>query len=268
MRKLKSKLNLVTGLILTITIFTSCGGGGKQTDIAKVKPEKVEISGDLSDYLQVVDNEYEITDDFGGKLTIKVKAIKPISAEEFEANEFNLSASLLAENGTPVSGTGEFTVDFGYEDKLRSLLKKGSGEEVIQLKEVMGNYKAEEHAGKVKKFTVSSTMAIKEATETSTTDSLGDSNISSEEPISETGSEDWDKMLNDYDAYVTDYIRIYKKAMKGDNSAILEYPALMEKANALSESMKAAQNENKLSTKQVARMAKIQVKMLEAASEN
>ena len=75
-------------------------------------------------------------------------------------------------------------------------------------------------------------------------------------------------MLDDYDEYVTEYIKFYKKAMKGDNSALAEYPAMMEKATKLSESMTEAQNDNKLSAAQIARMMKIQTKMLQAASTN
>lgn len=283
MENFKSKLNKLIIIILTTVLSTSCGGGGNQSDIAKVKPDKVEISGDLADYLQVVDNEYEITDDWGGKLTIKVKAIKQMSVEELKANDFNLSASLLGENGSPVSGTGEFTVDIGFEDKLLSLLKKGSGEEVIQLKEIFNNYKAEEHASKCKKFTVSSTMTVKEEANVSANDTSEDSasirsDVSTDigndysdnttsDVISDSGNEDFDKMLVDYDDYVTQYIKFYKKAMKGDDNAFAEYPALMEKATVLSRSMKKAKSENKLTAKQIKKMMEIEMKMLQAASE-
>lgn len=81
---------------------------------------------------------------------------------------------------------------------------------------------------------------------------------------SESVSEDWDKMLDDYEEYVDQYVVLYKKAMKGDNSAITEYPALMEKANELQQSMEKAQNDNNLSPDQITRMTKIQTKMMKA----
>lgn len=79
-----------------------------------------------------------------------------------------------------------------------------------------------------------------------------------------TGSEDFDQMLNDYESYVNEYVSFYKKAKNGDQSALAEYPTLMEKATKLQESMQEAQNNNQLSTSQITRMSKIQMKMLEA----
>ena len=70
-------------------------------------------------------------------------------------------------------------------------------------------------------------------------------------------------MLDDYDEYVTEYVKFYKKAMKGDNSAMAEYPAMMEKATKLQESMEKAQGNDQLSAKQISRMMKIQAKMVE-----
>ncbi len=79
-----------------------------------------------------------------------------------------------------------------------------------------------------------------------------------------SGSEDYDKMLDDYDEYVTEYVKFYKKAMKGDQTALAEYPEMMEKATKLQESMQEAQGNNQLSATQIGRMAKIQTKMLQA----
>lgn len=82
-----------------------------------------------------------------------------------------------------------------------------------------------------------------------------------------SGSKDWDKMLNDYEDYVVEYLKFYKKAMEGDYSAISKYPALMQKATALQQSIAKAQNDNELSATQVQRMLKIQIKMTNAALE-
>jgi hypothetical protein len=52
--------------------------------------------------------------------------------------------------------------------------------------------------------------------------------------------------------------------MKGDNSAMSEYPIIMEKANELQKSMEEAQGNNELSIEQNRRMVEIQNKMLKA----
>jgi hypothetical protein len=87
--------------------------------------------------------------------------------------------------------------------------------------------------------------------------------------ITKTNSEskDWDKMLDDYEDYVDEYIKFYKKAIKGDQSAMSEYPALIEKATKLQTSMENAQKDNELSSNQIQRMMKIQTKMTNAAME-
>ena len=77
-------------------------------------------------------------------------------------------------------------------------------------------------------------------------------------------SSDFDKMLIDYENYVDQYLIMYKKAMNGDQTAMTEYPALMEKAQELEQSMKDAQNNKELTVQQAKKMNDINFKMLEA----
>lgn len=232
MKQIKQTLNLLTIAIMAAMLTTSCGGGSKKSEIAKVKPEKIEISGDLADYLQIVDNEYEITDDWGGNLSIKVKAIKALTEDEMKDKDFDISASLLGDNGMPVSGTGEFEMEYTSKDKLMSLLKKGSGEEVIQLKAGLGDYKAEEHAEKSKKFSVSSTIKEKEEPTVSSTESSDNSSASSDESTSASSSSDCDQFITDYEEFVSSYIAILKKykANPTDMSILTEYSEMASKA--------------------------------------
>lgn len=75
-------------------------------------------------------------------------------------------------------------------------------------------------------------------------------------------------MLDDYEAYADKYITTMKK-VNGDDSldALFDYPDLLEKAKKLEKSLKEAETSKSLSSKQVKRMAKIQVKMMNAMSE-
>jgi len=82
---------------------------------------------------------------------------------------------------------------------------------------------------------------------------------------STSNSENWDQMLNDYEEYVNEYLKFYKKAIAGDMSALSEYQELLDKATALETSMTAAQNDDKLSAAQISRLMKIQTKMLQGA---
>ena len=75
----------------------------------------------------------------------------------------------------------------------------------------------------------------------------------------------YDKMLDDYESYVNQYIALIKKASTGDQSAILEYPKFMQKAQQLEQSMKQAENSGQLTIQQAKRMNDINFKMLEEA---
>lgn len=73
-----------------------------------------------------------------------------------------------------------------------------------------------------------------------------------------------DKLLDDYESYVDQYIKMYKKAMNGDVSAMSEYPALMEKAQNFEESVNEAERGGRLTTEQIKRMNSINMKMIDA----
>lgn len=152
--------HLFLTIIIVMGIFHySCNNGGNKSRIAIVKPDKIEISGDLEDYLQVIDNEYEIIDDFGGKLSIKVKALKALPKNDLW-NDIKISASILGENGMPVTGTGEFEIFKSSKERVLQLLKKGSGEEVIELGSDITQYDDTKHAAKSKKFVLSSALLM------------------------------------------------------------------------------------------------------------
>jgi len=109
---MKKSLKVIVSIIIGIVLMSSCGGG--KSDVAKVKPEKIQITGDLSEYLQIIDGEYEVTDNFGAHLSIKVKALKALKEDEMKDKNFELSASLLNENGMPISGTGDLICYGGF----------------------------------------------------------------------------------------------------------------------------------------------------------
>ena len=74
--------------------------------------------------------------------------------------------------------------------------------------------------------------------------------------------DDWDKVLNEYEKYVDQYIKTYKKAMKGDMTAMSEYVKLAEKAQKLAEQLEDAEDD--MSAAQLKRYAKITEKMTKA----
>ena len=82
---------------------------------------------------------------------------------------------------------------------------------------------------------------------------------------SESGADDWDKILDEYESFVDKYIKLVKKAANGDMSAITEYASCLEQAEILSKKLEKAKSN--LTSKQTSRFAKIQSKLLNAAAD-
>ncbi|MDY6374081.1 MAG: DUF6591 domain-containing protein, partial [Bacteroidales bacterium] len=80
---------------------------------------------------------------------------------------------------------------------------------------------------------------------------------------SSSGDEDWDSLIDSYEEYVDKYISYMEKAMKGDMSALAEYPSLLEKVEEYSTKMNKAKGN--MSSSQMSRYMKITNKMTEAA---
>lgn len=77
-----------------------------------------------------------------------------------------------------------------------------------------------------------------------------------------SGSEDWDKILDEYEAYCTKLASYAKKAKAGDMSAMTEYASLLESAESLQKKLENAGSD--LSVAQAARLQKIAAKMTQS----
>jgi len=252
-------------ILISLTIaLISCGESSKTSKIAIVTPEKTSVSGDLNGYIEVLDNEYELIEDWGAKISIKIKALQPYPNVNSDNFELKLLVSLLSENGMPVSGTSDLDIEYDSKEKLFSLIRSGTGEEVILLKSSFG-YSAEDHAEKVKKFSISSSLIPKEKSSNAAqnTDEEWEWDDDDEEDENTSNNEDWDKLLDDYEDYVTKLIQLQKKANDGDISALTDMASLMEKAEKLEDSLSDAEDD--LSPAQIQRLLKINQKIMESA---
>lgn len=72
----------------------------------------------------------------------------------------------------------------------------------------------------------------------------------------------WDKIIDDYESYADNYIKLVKKAQNGDISAISEYSKCMENAAKLEEQLRDAEFD--LTEKQLKRLEKIGQKLAKA----
>jgi hypothetical protein len=239
MRTLRNSIWLFLVLALSATTITleSCGSKKKRvpsTKIGKIKPEKVEISGDLKDYIEIVDSEYDITtepwgdkEDFNAYVSIKIKAKKALPANKLENKIPKITITMLDEKGNAITTISEFHLaTYGIDPKLETILKDGKGEESIKFQVITGGYNPEKEADKVKKF--NATSKLEDKPEETKTESTNSSNTESS-----SGTTDCATFAKEYGEFVDEYLIVYKKYMKDpSNTGVLsDYTALLDKLN-------------------------------------
>lgn len=247
--------------------LTSCGGKKENSnDSIVLTPETTHIKGDLSDYYEVVDKEYTLTDDFGSIISVEVKRtdkdfdfdLEGVNPYGYFGSGVNAHAGfgieILDENGTVIeksSATNGGSSGMYSSDDMKEALKLKAGE--------TGTVRWSFHFDGDKKPAKFRLTSAYEEVSGSSVDSDDD-----DDSYSSSGSQDWDALLDSYEEYVDKYISYAKKAAKGDISALSEYPALMEKAQEFSEKMQNAQGD--MSSSQWSRYMRITNKMTQAAA--
>lgn len=262
---------------IIIAMLVSCSSG---IDTKEVTPTSTEFtSGDLAKYVEIVDEPSELTyvEKDGAiatqyirlKVTLKLvrDGFKNVDAHDIDFTGLLSVAiiNLVDENGTEVQDLSVKSEDLL---KLKKLLTgdEGDTEEIIFEGEFHNHDDAPKWFKEAVMFTPYLTGDI----------SIEDGNTSNDDVISFdmeedddfdtygiSDSEDWDALLDSYEKYVDKYISFAKKAATGDMDALTEYPALMEKAQELSDKMEDAKGE--MSASQWRRYMEITNKMATAA---
>lgn len=76
---------------------------------------------------------------------------------------------------------------------------------------------------------------------------------------SSSQSTNWDALLDEYEDYMTQAVKMAKKAQSGDMSVMTEYASLLEKAESLQKKLESAEAD--MTPAQVARLNKIATKL-------
>ena len=113
-------------------------------------------------------------------------------------------------------------------------------------------------------FSSYSVEAQKKSASKSTSSTSKEASKSTKTKSSTNTSNEWDTILKDYEKFIDQYIVLYKKAAKGDMSAMSEYPGIMNKANNLGN--KLANAKGNLTSSQLSKYTKLQEKLVKAAS--
>lgn len=290
---MKKYLFLLVFVTTAGLLFSGCGSSGnnessqeEEIQTLKVKPKTTAVKGDLSEYFEVVDREYTIKKNESaimsdGILSVEVKRtdvplpFDPLSEsvrpEGFSGRDITtlvgFGLELFDENGEVVEKKqgGGLSGAYSHEDIIQAYKLKPGETGTIRFSVEMKNKPA--------KFILTSSLqkvdsrASDEGSSTSsssiTTDDGDDDSDSGSGSFSSKGSEDWDKVLDAYERYVDKYIVLMKKANNGDASAMAEYVQFQNEAQNLNNKLARAKSD--LSASQLARMNRINNKMLKAA---
>lgn len=267
---MKLKFTKVASALLLSILFMSCG-----EDIIKEKQitaNDISIIGEGKNYIKVVDGDYKLKV-VDGKIffPIKLELIKKHSGTKPKMGNLTL---------VPLDASNIAVADIGLNFSPASMSDWSKVEGLLQSEvneSVMVNFKwsyfsNEEKMARIMKetnnFEITRTEIKEQLAKSETPKSTKTSKKSERKEVKEdlaVGNSKVDDALDSYEDYVDQYLKFLKKANNGDTSALSEYPALMQKATNMQSKMDDMKDD--FSSKQMARMMKIQNKMTMAALE-
>lgn len=283
---------------ILMVLLASCSSGVGPKEITPTSTEFT--SGELAKYIEVVDQPSKLTfaeqDGFIATQYIQLKVTLRMSKDGFknvDAHDINFTGLLSVAIINLVDENGIDVQDLSIKDedllKLKKLLtgSEGDTEEIVFEGEYHNPDDAPEWFKQAKQFTpyLTGDVSVESSSEIGLIDAPTE--VSDVEDVMEqvstvmedvveimedveegtnnsisAGSEDWNSLLDTYESYVDKYISYMKKAANGDMSALSEYPALMEKAQELSEKIENAKDD--MSSSQLKRYMNITMKMTNA----
>lgn len=258
----------------------SCGGNNSQKDEEIImKPNSLEVTGDMEGCFTVVDKEYKVNGDWTKKIIIEIERTEkelPFELGDRELRGYGVGGwpaavyvgfgiEFLDEDGNILDKTEANSTPYDYEEPKTLVNLKPNGRGSI-------TFSIYSDAEKATQFRITSTFREKEEEEpievtTTENDATDDTDsaiedVEKEETSTSSSSNDFDEVLDSYEEYVDKYISYMKKAQNGDMSALAEYPALLKKAQELNKKIENSKGE--MTTAQITRYTQITTKMASA----
>lgn len=254
-------------------IASGNGGDNNEESYDKnvgLKPNEKNIKGYLSDVFEIVDGTYEYNYTGSrhtgeGKIQVKIKSVGKGDLKDYglqDGNSGSLYLTICDKNGTPLTDFSDIASEYKSDDLLKDMMTKIGEENWVAFHG--RTYQGKRLPDDAATFVITSKKIEKREDNNSSSYEDSDSEIDTDE-LSSSSNDDYDELLDNYEAYVDKYIEFLKKANKGDMSAMQEYPDLMGKAQDLEKSLKKAENQKTLTASQMKRMLKIQNKITNAA---
>lgn len=293
---MKTKLsvrNNVFGFIVMCLVsllsFTSCNNAkdGK----VKLDVTNAEVEGDNNDLVSIEDGNYTLVGtvkgDMGQELYIQVKVRlkNPVkkSAEEISFVTGNVNLEIIDENDMsmiklPLKENEEFKkfITEGKEDDTKEFKFSYVMNDKDQYAQIMKEAKSVKLVDLSLYNYENTDMIADEGSASYDEDIDNSSDIDNSDDNDETDDDDssfdetsednnLDELLDKYEEYYDTYISLMKKAKNGDMSAVVEYGKYLKKSQELSKKIEQAKGD--LTTSQLARFQKIQMKLMKAMKE-
>lgn len=261
-------LSLAALSMCALTTLTSCGAkaGEKEIDASGI-----EVVTDSADWVSVVDGKYKLVGTNENKMptlsmNVKLVLTKELKIENATVTNFmGWKLTLKDKNGTDIC---DLSLDDNSLAKIKKLISSGNVDEEVEVTFKGGGFGVSEDAYKkalsdAESFSINGAnyMVEKDYSSSYSSSSSDDSEEATDEDSENASSDDtdWDEVLDSYDAYVTKYIALMKKAANGDASAMAEYPGLLKEAEELGDKLSSAKGN--LTSEQWARYTKILTRM-------
>lgn len=267
------KVNLALSVALA-AVMVGCGGKKSAEEAEMVfSPETTEVAGDLGECFTVVDRDYKVMNDgFIKKLTIELERTSEVLPFDPSVREVTdgIGDSYFGSKDIVAVGFGiEFLDEDGdIVDKISYEKSNSDAPLLIKLKEgKTGSIQFYVPSNEtIVKFRITSGYEEKDgrpdeggvAVSEDSGDDDADDDADSVVASSDSGSAEYDKLLDSYDEYITKYKKLLDKAATGDASVVVEYTQLMQKAKELAEKLQSVEGE--MSTAQFKRFNEINLK--------
>jgi len=243
----------------------------------EVTASNAEVTGFIKDYIEVVDGSYKFTNNGKeGRVTVKLKLKEQPSESYYITNYSRIRINAIGDNDE-IFDTGAYGFEAKYNEfnKVKELLENGNvgdtktisftwqylGQdkdlasrifnEAVTFEIIDDGFAAGEKPEKSKIIT-------ENTEEGEDYDAITEEHRLNEEAnaTNNTKSEvDYDKWLDDYEAYFNTLVKLTKKVENGDMSAYLEYAELLNKANSISSRLHDAEGD--MTPAQTARLYRI-----------
>src|SRR5690554_2237514 len=222
MIRIKKQFSILILGLISLTILSSCGGGGNSSDeafqhIVELTPNTTEIKGYLGNVLEVVDGSYKFDYKamYGrreGNILVKIKSTKAGDANDYGLQDERpgpLYLTICDATGMPLAEFSDAPSESKGDGLLKGMLNNEGEENWIPFH--IYQYESADLPGEASTFFITSKKI----------ENSENSPSSSSPSANESSSNDCDKLLKGYEKFMNNYITLLKKYKNNPSDATL-----------------------------------------------